>query len=153
MELTDRGAPLIPHLFPHSFPHYNDLHGHCSFSAFFSLQSMDEISALKSNDNSWPPKSCVHMITRNPKEGETDTLFVLLLHDREVIWQTCRQPNKNQLTTTEMVLKWFDIIMDLARGIPTTTQQLRNHFLPMGKMLVEQFHFYSGPSSTLRLSS
>lgn len=46
----------------------------------------------------------------------------------------------------------YDIIMDLARGIPTTTQQLRNHFLPMGQMLVEQFHFYSGPSSTLRFS-
>lgn len=46
----------------------------------------------------------------------------------------------------------YDIIMDLARGILTTTQQLRNHFLPMGKMLVEQFHFYSCSSSTLRFS-
>ena len=104
VELSDRCASLIPHYFPHQFPHYKGLHGHCTFSAFFSLQSMDEISALKSNDNSRPPKSCVHMITCNPKEGETDTLFVLLLHDREVIRQTCRQPNKNQLTTTEMVL-------------------------------------------------
>ena len=40
----------------------------------------------------------------------------------------------------------YDIIMDLTRGIPTITQQLRNHFLPMGKMLVEQFHFYSAAS-------
>ena len=47
----------------------------------------------------------------------------------------------------------YNIIMDLAKGFSTTTQQLRNHFLPMGKTLVKQFHFYSGPSSTLRFSS
>ena len=47
----------------------------------------------------------------------------------------------------------YDIIMDLARGIPTTTQQLRNHFLPMGKTLAKQSHFHSTPSSTLRFSS
>lgn len=47
----------------------------------------------------------------------------------------------------------YDIIMDLAKGIPTATKQLRDYFLPMGKMFVEQFHFYSGPSSMLRFSS
>ena len=47
----------------------------------------------------------------------------------------------------------YDIIMDLARGIPTATKQLRDHFLPTGKMLAKQFHFYSGPSSMLRFSS
>ena len=47
----------------------------------------------------------------------------------------------------------YDIIMDLARGIPTATKQLRDHFLPTGKMLAKHFHFYSGPSSMLRFSS
>ena len=75
------------------------------------------------------------------------------LHNREVISQTCLLPNIKQISPTGKTLMGYNIIMDLTKGIPTTTQQLRNHFLPMGKMLVEQFHFYSGPSSTLRLSS
>jgi len=41
----------------------------------------------------------------------------------------------------------------LNEGFSTATKQLRDHFLPTGKMLAKQFHFYSGPSSMLRFSS
>ncbi len=61
------------------------------------------------------------MITCNPKEGETDTLLSSILTHSEIIAQTYRQPNKNQLTTTEMFLMGYDIIMDLARGFSATT--------------------------------
>ena len=41
----------------------------------------------------------------------------------------------------------------LGESFSTATKQLRDHFLPTGKMLAKQFHFYSDPSSMLRFSS
>lgn len=41
---------------------------------------MDEISALKSNDNSWPPEDYVPMIICNPKEAKADTPFRSIVH-------------------------------------------------------------------------
>jgi len=61
-----------------------------------------------------------------------------------------------QYKTTDTNRKDLDGIRyhhGLGEGFSTATKQLRDHFLPMGKMLAKQFHFYSDPSSTLRFSS
>jgi len=71
------------------------------------------------------------MITCNPKEGETDTLFVPLLDDREVIWQTRQQANIKQISPTRNTLMGYDIIVDLEKEFSTSTKQLPNHFLSM----------------------
>ena len=117
------------------------------------LDSMDEISALKSNDNVWSPKGCVPWKHVNLKRVYLITILFHCLCNREVISQTCQRPNIKYISSTGKSAMRYDISMDLARGFSTATKQLRDHFLPTGKMLAKQFHFYSDPSSTLRLSS
>ncbi len=118
----------------------------------FSLHSTDEISALKSNDNSWLLKGCVPMITCKSKEGASDVLFCPIVH---IIGKSAARHVSDPIKNNFNNRKDPDGIQHHYWTWRGTYLRQANNFEIISclwKKLAKQLHFHSDLSSTLRFS-